>query len=82
MDDEERQRLIIGLAQTIAMQALELPADQRPQFVRRAVTAVRTEFERKYGPDPELAEATDKLQALIETMVALLEESGGSVGHA
>ncbi len=81
MDDEERQRLIIGLAQTIAMQALELRADQRPQFVRRAVTAVQAEFERKYGPDPELTEAADKLQALIETMVALLEESGGSVGH-
>ncbi len=28
------------------------------------------------------ANAADKLQALIETMVELIEESGGSVGHA
>ena len=82
MDDEERQRLIVGLAQTIAMQALEVPANQRQQFIKRAVTAVQTEFERKYGTDPNLAEAADKLQALIKTMVGLLEESGGSVGHA
>ncbi len=26
MDDEERQRPAVGLAQTIAMQAIELPA--------------------------------------------------------
>ncbi len=28
------------------------------------------------------ASAADKLQALIETMVELIEESGGSAGHA
>jgi hypothetical protein len=82
MDDEERQRLIIGLAQTIAMQALELPHQGRQDFVKRAVMAVQAEFERKYGPDPALAEAADKLRTLIRTMVDLLEESGGSVGHA
>ncbi len=82
MDDEERQRLAVGLAQTIGMQAMELPANQRPEFIKRAVTAVRREFERKYVADPEIAEAADKLQALIETMVKIIEESGGSVGHA
>ncbi len=82
MDDEERQKLAIGLAQAIAMQAMELQADQRPVFIRRSVTAVRREFERKYVADPDIAEAADKLQGLIETMVAILEESGGSVGHA
>ncbi len=82
MDDEERLRLTIGLAQTIAMQALELPAEGRMTFIARAVTAVRTEFERQYGSDLHLGEATDKLSGLIETMVKLIEESGGSVGHA
>ena len=82
MDDEERQKLAIGLAQSIAMQAMELPADRRQEFIKRAVAAVRSEFERKFGGDPDLAEAASKLHALIETMVALLEESGGSVGHA
>ncbi len=81
MDDEERQTLAIGLAQSIAMQAMELPGAQRPEFIRRAVAAVRSEFERKFGGDPDLAGAADKLQALIETMVQLLEESGGSVGY-
>ena len=82
MDDEERQRLAVGLIQTIAMQAMELPADQRPEFIRRAVMAVRREFERKYTADPMLTEATDKLQAMIEAMVQIIEESGGSIGHA
>ncbi len=82
MDVEERQRLAVGLIQTIAMQAMELPADQRPEFIRRAVMAVRREFERKYTADPMLTEATDKLQAMIEAMVQIIEESGGSIGHA
>ncbi len=82
MDDEERKRLVVGLAQSIAMQALELPTEQRSKFIRRAVMAVRTEFERQYGAAPDMDEATSKLWALIETMVKLIEESGGAVGHA
>ena len=82
MEDEQRKQLVNGLAQTIAMQAMELPAPQRPEFIKRAVTAVRQEFEHKYGPDPETGEAVDKLQALIETMVRIIEETGGTVGHA
>ncbi len=82
MDDEERQRLAVGLIQTIAMQAMELPADQRPEFIRRAVMAVRREFERKHATNPVLTEATDKLQAMIEAMVQIIKESGGSIGHA
>ena len=82
MDDEERQRLAVGLIQTIAMQAMELPADHRPEFIRRAVMAVRREFERKHTEAPILTEATDKLQAMIEAMVQIMEESGGSIGHA
>ncbi len=81
MEDEERRQLAVGLAQSIAMQAMELPANQRPEFIKRAVIAVQSEFERKYVADPEIAEAANKLQALIETMVKLIEESGGSVGH-
>jgi hypothetical protein len=36
VDDEERRRLAIGLAQTIAMRALELPAERGFAFVARA----------------------------------------------
>ena len=82
MDDKERQTLAIGLAQSISMQAKELPPNQRPEFIKRAVLAVRTEFERQCGADPAMDEAAHKLHALIETMVELIEESGGSVGHA
>ncbi len=64
------------------MQAMGLPADQRPEFIRRAVIAVRRELERKYTADPMLTEATDKLQAMIEAMVQIIKESGGSIGHA
>jgi hypothetical protein len=57
MDDEERQQLIIGLAQTIAMQALELRLRDARTSSSAPVMAVQAEFERKYGPDPALAEA-------------------------
>jgi hypothetical protein len=46
------------------------------------VMAIRREFERKYTADPVTAEMADKLRAMIEAMVQLIEESGGSIGHA
>jgi hypothetical protein len=64
------------------MKAIDLPAEQRPRFIKRAVTVIRREFERKYVTDPDLGEAADSLQALVETMVKQIKESGGSVGHA
>ncbi len=50
-DEESRQRHVISVAQTIAMQAMELPRDQRARFIERAVTAIRRDFDRKYGAD-------------------------------
>ena len=45
-DEESRQRHVISVAQTIAMQAMELPRDQRTRFIERAVTAIRCNFDR------------------------------------
>ena len=81
-DEESRQRHVISVAQTIAMQAMELPRDQRARFIERAVTAIRRDFDRKYGADPDTADAAHRLQRLIEKLVRMVEASGGSVGRA
>ena len=81
-DEESRQRQVISVAQTIAMQAMELPAQERSRFIHRAVTAIRRDFDRKYGADPDTADAAHRLQKLIEELVRVIETSGGSVGRA
>ncbi len=81
-DEESRQRQVISVAQTIAMQAMELPAQERSRFIQRAVTAIRRDFDRKYGADPDTADAAQRLQQLIEELVGMIEASGGSVGRA
>ncbi len=40
---EQRQQLI-GIAQNIALQALELPPEKRPEFIKRTVAAIRSRY--------------------------------------
>ena len=81
MDHEERQQFL-AMAQTIGMQAMELPPHKRPEFIKRAVTAIRRDFDRKHGADPSTAEIASKLETLTGMLVKLIEESGGTIGHA
>ena len=81
MNDEERRQLIT-VAQTIGMQAMELPPEQRTEFIRRSVTAIHRDYAQKYGGDASTAEMADRLEKLTATLVKLIEESGGSIGNA
>jgi hypothetical protein len=78
---EQRQQLI-GVAQTIAMQALELPPGKRLEFIQRTVTTIRSRYEEKHGADPSTTKTAEHLQAVTEAVMQILEEDGGQIGHA
>ncbi len=82
MDDERRQQQARGLAQTIAMKALEHPPEQREALIERAVVRIRRDYEQKYGADLDTAAQASKLLNLTKSMLKILEESGGCIGHA
>ncbi len=82
MDVEEKRKQILGLVQTIAIAAMDLPPDERQAFIKRTVTTVRRYYQRTHGADPDIADLASKLLILTREMVRVLEESGGNIGHA
>ena len=81
MDVEERRKQILGLVQTIAIAAMDLPPDERQAFIKRTVAMLRRNYEKTKGPDPDVADAWGKLLELTREIVKTLEESGGTIGH-
>jgi hypothetical protein len=81
-DDESERRQFLAIFQTIGMQAMELPREQRLAFIHRAVTAIYRDYERKKEADPTTAEMAERLEKMSAALVRMIEESGGSVGHA
>ena len=61
---------------------MELQPDERQAFIERTVTMLRRNYEKTKGPDPEVADAWNSLRELTREMVKILEESGGTIGHA
>jgi hypothetical protein len=82
MDDEKEREQFLAVAQTIGMQAMELPPEQRLEFIHRAVTAIHRDYARKHGADPSTAEMAERLEKIIATLVQMIETSGGTLGHA
>lgn len=82
MDDERQQQQVRGLAQVLAMGALEHPPDQREALIVRAVTRIRREHEQQHGADPDTAAQASRLLNLTRAILKLLEASGGCIGHA
>jgi hypothetical protein len=82
MDVEEKRKQILGLVRTIAIAAMELQPDERQAFIDRTVAMLRRNYEKTKGPDPEVTDAWSNLLELTREMVKLLEESGGTIGHA
>ena len=82
MDEDKQRRRLIAMAQNLAMQALELPPDKRQNAIVYAVGKIRRDYERKHGANPDTAEQARKLLELTRAMVKILEESGGTIGHA
>lgn len=82
MADEMEREQFLAVAQTIGMQAMELPPEQRLEFIHRAVTAIHRDYARKHGADPSTAEMAERLEKMIATLVQMIEASGGTLGHA
>ena len=82
MADEKEREQFLAVAQTIGMQAMELPPEQRVEFIQRAVTAIHRDYARKHGADPSTAEMAERLEKMIATLVQMIEASGGTIGHA
>ena len=82
MDTEQERERILGVIRTIAMAAMELPREKRQTFIERSVMMIRKNYERAYGSSPETADQAKKLLELTQEMVRILEESGGTIGHA
>ena len=82
MADEKEREQFLAVAQTIGLQAMELAPEQRLAFIKRTVAAIHRGYARQYGADPSTKEMADKLEKLTATLVKMIEESGGTVGHA
>ena len=80
--DEEQRKKLVGLAQALAMTALDHPPKQRQDLLRRAVEKFLQDFEQKHGSNPANARLADKLLGMATAMVETLEESGGQTGNA
>ena len=81
MDEEQRKKLV-GLAQALAMAALDHPPEKRQDLLRRAVEKILQDFEREHGSNPANAGLADKLLSMAIATVKILEESGGRTGNA
>ena len=81
MDEEQRKKLV-GLAQALAMTALDHPPEQRQDLLRRAVEKILQDFEQEHGSNEANAGMADKLLSMATAMVKILEESGGQTGNA
>ena len=79
-EDEGKQ--FIAVAQAIAMKALDVPPNQRQAFIEAKISSTHKGYEDKHGSDPKTAEQARKLLDLTRTMVQILEQSGGTIGHA
>ncbi len=79
--NKEQQEQLIGIAERITLQAVELPPEERPDFIKHTVAAIRSRYEEKHGTDPSTTKTAEKLQAIPEAVMQILEEDGGQIGH-
>ena len=82
MDRDQKREQLLGTIHAIAMAALEIQPEERQAFIKRTVTTVRRYYQRTHGADPDIADLASKLLKLTREMVRVLEESGGTIGHA
>ncbi len=82
MDADQKRAQVLGTVRAIAMAAMELPSHERQAFIERTVDMIRRKYEATHGADPDIIEMGRKLLELTREMVKVLEESGGTIGHA
>ncbi len=83
MDEDKQRRRLIAMAQALALQAIEVPADLRHDAIARTVEKIRRDYEHKHGLSPrDTAAHAHKLLSLTRAVVKTIETSGGTIGHA
>ena len=86
MDRKREAQEIMELVDTIAMEAFELPAAERPAFLKARIGELRDDFARASVGDPEKAaigvEFGDRLEEWTEARLKMLEQSSGTIGTA
>ncbi len=82
-NQDDQDRLFLEMVVTdLARRAMQLPPSERYAFIMDEIVAVRVVYEEKYGRHPNIFELDRNLRAWAQTLVKLLEESGGTSGHA
>ncbi len=61
---------------------MELPPEQRLEFIHLAVMAIHRDYVHRHGADPSTAEMAERLEMMTATLVQMIAASGGTLGHA
>jgi hypothetical protein len=84
MDKQQQAERIQKIVDTIALNAIELPPDDRPAFIEGEIARVREAFRRTYEADPRLAtyamELVDQMDQWTREQIQALEAGGGKTG--
>ncbi len=80
---DDQNRLFLEMIVTdLARRAMQLPPSERYAFIMDEIVGVRVAYEDKHGRHPNISELDRSLRAWAQTLVKLLEDSGGTTGHA
>ncbi len=61
------------------------PWNSPPSSARRlsiGASAIHRAYAREHGSDPSTADMADRLEKMVTTLVKMIEETGGAIGHA
>jgi len=73
---------LMSVVNIIAMDAIELPPEERQAFIQKEVRETRELIEKSKGASPLANEFCEKLEEWITAAVRLMENSGGTIGRA
>ena len=80
---DDQDRIFLEMIVTdLARRAMQLPPTERYTFIMDEIVAVCVTYEEKHGPHTNIRELDRRLRAWGQTLVKILEESGGTIGHA
>jgi len=79
MTDTER---LMAVVNTIALDAIELPPEERQAFIQKEAQETRQLIAKSKGASPLADEFCEKLEQWIAAAVRLMENSGGAIGRA
>ena len=80
--DDQDQIFLEMIVTDLARRAMQLPPSERYAFIMDEIVAVRVAYEDKHGRHPKMHELDRNLRAWAQSLVKILEEPGGTIGHA